>query len=152
MDASTLRWVLLVHLAATLMMVGIIWFVQIVHYPLFNRVGVAVFTDYEAAHTSLITLVVMPLMFAELITAFLLAFSPPEGVSPSLLWVGLALVMVVWLATAFLQVPQHTRLSTGFDESAYRALVATNWVRTFAWTLRGVLVVWVINEYIQLPA
>jgi len=31
------KYVLLVHLAATLVMVGVIWFVQIVHYPLFSR-------------------------------------------------------------------------------------------------------------------
>ncbi len=27
------------NLAPTLMMTGLIWFVQIVHYPLFDRVG-----------------------------------------------------------------------------------------------------------------
>ncbi|MFY0528690.1 hypothetical protein ACN28I_37835 [Archangium gephyra] len=30
--------VLLAHAAATLFMVGLIWFVQVVHYPLFSRV------------------------------------------------------------------------------------------------------------------
>ena len=34
---SPVKYVLLVHLAATLVMVGVIWFVQIVHYPLFSR-------------------------------------------------------------------------------------------------------------------
>src|SRR5918998_3799546 len=36
---SPVKYVLLVHLAATLVMVGVIWFVQIVHYPPFSRVG-----------------------------------------------------------------------------------------------------------------
>jgi hypothetical protein len=30
---------MLLHLAATLYMVGVIWFVQVVHYPLFSKVG-----------------------------------------------------------------------------------------------------------------
>ena len=32
-------WVLLAHVAATLYLVGLIWVVQGVHYPLFARVG-----------------------------------------------------------------------------------------------------------------
>jgi hypothetical protein len=33
------KLVLLANLAATFFMVGLIWFVQIVHYPLFGQVG-----------------------------------------------------------------------------------------------------------------
>ena len=36
-DADVL--LLLLHAAATLFMTGLIWFVQVVHYPLFARVG-----------------------------------------------------------------------------------------------------------------
>ncbi len=41
---------LAVHLAATAAMTGLIWFVQVVHYPLFDLVGRAQFVGYEAAH------------------------------------------------------------------------------------------------------
>jgi hypothetical protein len=40
-----------VHLAATAAMVGLIWFVQVVHYPLFASVGADEFVAYENAHT-----------------------------------------------------------------------------------------------------
>jgi len=43
-------WLLLVNAAATLFMVGVIWFVQIVHYPLFALVGEAAFSEYERHH------------------------------------------------------------------------------------------------------
>jgi hypothetical protein len=33
------KYVLLANLSATLFMVSVIWFVQMVHYPLFARVG-----------------------------------------------------------------------------------------------------------------
>ncbi|HEX2205610.1 MAG TPA: hypothetical protein VHG91_20025 [Longimicrobium sp.] len=49
---------------------------------------------------------------------------------------------MVWLSTALLQVPMHGRLERGFDAAAHRRLVATNWVRTVAWTARGVLLLW----------
>ena len=42
---------LLVHAATTLFMVGVIWFVQIVHYPLFQRVGKDGFGAYERQNT-----------------------------------------------------------------------------------------------------
>jgi hypothetical protein len=42
--------VLLVHVFSTLSMVGLIWFVQIVHYPLFKMVGDDGFSEYERCH------------------------------------------------------------------------------------------------------
>ena len=52
--------VLLAHAAATLYMVGLIWFVQVVHSPLFSRVGADGFVPYAAAHGVLTTWVVGP--------------------------------------------------------------------------------------------
>ena len=46
-------------------MVGIIWLVQIVHYPLFSRVGAAGFAIYSGAHSRLTGLVVGPPMLVE---------------------------------------------------------------------------------------
>jgi hypothetical protein len=50
-------------------MTGLIWFVQVVHYPLFDEVGQAQFTSYEARHTNLTTIVVVVPMFIELISS-----------------------------------------------------------------------------------
>ena len=38
-----------IHLFATAGMVGLIWFVQVVHYPLFSRVGAVGFADVDEA-------------------------------------------------------------------------------------------------------
>lgn len=141
--------VFLINLGATLAMFGVILVIQIVHYPLFSRVGAENFRAYEAAHTALITLVVFPLMLAELITALLLALQPPRSVPSLAAWIGLALVGVTWLSTAFIQVPLHGRLSAGFDASAHQALVATNWLRTIAWSLRAVLVLWMVWRILE---
>ena len=54
-------------------------------------------------------------------------------------WAGLALLAVIWLSTALVQVPLHRRLQGGFDAAAHRRLVRTNWLRTAAWTLRAAL-------------
>jgi uncharacterized membrane protein len=132
--------VLAIHASATLFMTGLIWFVQIVHYPLFARVGPAGFSAYSEAHQRLTTLVVGPAMLVEAVTAAMLVFMRPAGVSPALLWAGLALLGAIWLSTAFLQVPLHGRLAAGFSAEACEALVTTNWIRTVAWSARGAIV------------
>ena len=136
------EYLLLAHLAATLFMVGLIWFVQIVHYPLFAQVGEEVFQLYSEAHSRLTSYVVGPPMLLEAGTALLLVIRRPEGVPLYLALAGLTLVAVIWLSTALLQVPRHTALGSGFDRSAWRGLVGTNWIRTAAWSVRGFVVLW----------
>ena len=138
-SAATLKLLLLVHAAATLFMCGLIWIVQVVHYPLFAKVGVKGFAAYEASHTRLITFIVFPAMVAELITAFVLVANRPDLIPAWQVWSGLGLVGVIWASTGLLQVPMHAVLSGGFDAEAHARLVSTNWIRTIAWSLRSVL-------------
>jgi hypothetical protein len=128
-------------------MVGLIWLIQIVHYPLFAWVGRDSFVDYERNHSNWITPVVGIPMLIEIVTAGLLALNAPAATPRWLLSVGLVMVIAIWLSTAFIQIPCHNRLSTGFDESAYRWLVWSNWIRTLLWSLRGGLMgyaIWLI--------
>jgi len=131
--------VLLLHAAATWYMVGLIWFVQVVHYPLFGGVGAEGFSAYSARHQRRTTWVVLPPMVVELVLAAWLVFARPGGVPGWAAWAGLALAVVIWLSTFAVQVPRHRDLSDGYDAAAHTALVATNWLRTAAWSARGVL-------------
>ncbi len=127
-------------------MTGVIWFVQIVHYPLFSGVGEANFAAYEGRHTWLTGLVVAPPMLLELATGAALLWRRPEEVSLQEVIVGLALLGVIWFSTYLLQIPRHTVLGEGFDVTAHRELVLTNWLRTIAWSLRAGLVLWWVNR------
>ena len=135
---------LIAHAAATLWMTGLIWFVQVVHYPLFALVGSTGFAAYESAHATRTTLVVGPPMLVELATTVFLLSLAEETVPRSAAWVGAALLALIWVSTALLQVPQHNILAAGFDRPAYQMLVTSNWLRTAAWSLRGVLALWLI--------
>jgi peroxiredoxin Q/BCP len=139
-----IRLLLLAHLASSFYMIGLIWFVQMVHYPLFANVGIPDFPSYEQRHTALTTWVVAPPMLIEGATAILLIWFRPAEVAPWALWTGLALLGVIWLSTAVIQVPCHEVLSKGFDAVVHQRLVSTNWLRTGAWSLRGVLVLWMV--------
>ncbi len=124
------------HLFFTLYMAGLIWFVQVVHYPLMGKVGEADFISYENAHTRLTSWVTAPPMLLELGSgAFLLYFSPSSMVFQANL-LGIALL---WASTFFIQVPLHNQLSRAFSYRAHRRLVNSNWIRTALWTGRGIL-------------
>jgi len=138
-------WILLAHAGATLFMTGLVWFVQLVHYPLFGRVGDVGYDGYHREHVRRTTWLVVPMMAVEGATAVLLAWRPPPGAPAWLPWVGLALAVVVWVSTALLQLPRHGRLRGGFAADAHAALVAGNWVRTVLWTARSILALGMIG-------
>lgn len=134
--------VLLTHAFATLAMCGLCWFVQVVHYPLFAAVGAERFMAYESAHVRRTTCVVAPLMLAELVGGgVILAITSGEIGSEmfALAALNAALLAVVWASTFGVQVPIHARLQREFSERDVRRLVATNWVRTAAWSAKGIV-------------
>ena len=149
MYETSIRLCFLAHVAATLYMTGLIWFVQIVHYPLFSSVGDAGFPAYEQRHTALTTWVVGPPMLVEAITALILFWLRPGGITGPQLWIGFALLAVIWISTAFVQVPCHEVLSQKFDKTVHQRLVWTNWLRTVAWSLRALLVLWMAWATLQ---
>lgn len=136
-----MTFLLLIHTAVTFMLVGLILTIQFLHYPLLNMVGRETFVAYQLAHIDRITFLVGPLMVAEVFTALALAALQTDPPGRLMLWVSFALIGVIWVMTACVNVPQHTRLAGGFDAATHAALVATNWVRTLAWSGRGLLLI-----------
>ena len=141
--------VIVVNLLATAAMTGVIWFVQIVHYPLMARVGAMDYPTYQVQHMRLTTWVVGPLMIIEATTAVWLVLFQMTGFQLALAWRGLALLCAIWLSTVLFQVPAHNRLLDAFDVAAHRRLVRTNWVRTVAWSLRAVLMVILVISFLS---
>ena len=136
--------VFLAHAGATLYLVGVIWIVQILVYPAMANVGAGDYSAYHNLHTSRISPVVAPAMIIELLTAIYFVFAVWETVDRRYFWFGLALVLIIWISTFFLQVPLHEKLAKGFSADVQQRLVWTNWIRTIAWTLRGALVLWLV--------
>ena len=141
--AARRRWTVAVTvlcLLATAFMTGVIWYVQLVHYPLMAGWPHDSFGAWEARHRSRTGPVVMPMMLLEGGTAVVLAVRRPRGVPAWLPWTALFVLAGVWASTFLLQVPCHDLLSGGWDEAVHARLVATNWIRTALWTVRLVLV------------
>ena len=143
-------FLVVVQLASTLYMVGLIWFVQLVHYPLFSAVGIKEFPAYEQSHQRLTTWAVGPMMLIELVSTFALPFRMPVGSATWLAWLGLALLIAIWLSTWLLQVPAHHSLQVnGFSHTVHSRLVRTNWIRTVAWSVRGLIALAITMSCIQ---
>ncbi len=133
----------LAHLSSVAFMTGLIWLVQLVHYPLMRLVDPRRFAEFHALHSSRITFIVGPAMVLQLVTAGALVLSPAwNGVSVVVSWTCLVLSVGVFASTAFLSVPQHAILGSGFDVSAHSSLVTTNWVRTLLWSLHLGVCLW----------
>lgn len=141
---------LLVHASVTWFLAGLIWFVQIVHYPMLVDRADARFVATQQNHQRRTGYVVAAPMALELVTAILLLLLHPanaESVTPASLAgsistavVGLVLVLANVLMTAVLFVPLHHRLTRGYDPQVARRLVRWNWVRTATWSSRAALV------------
>ncbi|MEL6195301.1 MAG: hypothetical protein AAFR66_24815 [Bacteroidota bacterium] len=140
------QWVFIIHIATTFFMTGLIWFVQVVHYPLFRMVDLSEFIRYEEIHMRTTSYVVMPAMLLELGSLPLLAYLQPELMSVWWFWVDGIGLGTIWLTTFLFQVPQHTRLLKSKDLDTIHQLVQTNWIRTILWTLRSGVLMLVIHD------
>jgi hypothetical protein len=126
---------LLANAAVACALTGLIWTIQVVHYPLFARVGEAEWVAYEREHQRRVTLVVAPLMLANVtlaITVVIEAATPLRGVN-------LLLAAAVFAATVLVYSPLHGRLAAAHDRATIDRLVTLNRWRTAAWTAQALV-------------
>jgi len=141
MNIGILQFIALTsHLLAATFMLGVIWFVQVVHYPLFAEVGWMTFANYEQQHIRLTTFVVLPPMTMELVAAAILLCKPIDAIA-GICRALFPLTLVIWGLTFAIHVPQHELLSAGFDGAVHGQLVLSNWFRTLLWTGKGGLMI-----------
>jgi len=142
---TPLDMLLIAQAVASGMMAGIIWFVQVVHYPLFAAVGGPDAPAYARENQRRTSLVVLPPMLVEAAAAGWLAVAPPPAIGRGAALAGLVLVGLLWLSTLAVQMPLHGRLAReGHAAATVAALVRSNWPRTILWTARAVLAGWML--------
>ncbi len=132
-----------VHVCVTWYLVGLSWFVQMVHYPLLYRIPDTQFSDYCKRHQKLTGRVVIVPMLVEFISGIMLWHTQPSDPWLSAL---MALLAIVWGVTFFIAVPAHQALARAKSTGVIRRLILAHWVRTSAWTLRGILLLLLLIE------
>jgi hypothetical protein len=118
------------HLALTAAYAGFQWTVRGVVYPQFAQVPGAAFAAYERRHQQRISRVVGPLFAGQVLTTAALLATRPSGA----VLAGAACLAAVLLLTAVGAVPQHRRLSAGWDDGAFRRLLRVDTLRAVAAT------------------
>lgn len=144
-SAMPLHLLLLLNFALAAYLTGLIWTVQVVHYPGFALLSKTGFARYHAAHTRRMGFVVGAPMVLELALAAWLAWAGRGALPHGAGWWALGLVMFIWAATFFISVPFHNQLEiNGYDFITIDGLTRTNWLRTLAWTARLALLGWLL--------
>ena len=114
-------------------MVGVIWTVHVVHYPLMAFTGPEHSAAYQRRHVRQISLLVVPLMSIEAIAAVAIFIAQPGMLS----LVGVLLLVGIWGVTGAMSVPAHDRLQFGYRREPFELLMRSNFMRTALWTARG---------------
>ncbi len=167
-----LSYLILTQTFVTLFLTGLIWTIQIVHYPSFLDVPISELQIFHKNHTNRISLLVIPLMTLELVVSIVLLFSclfeqleSVLGSNSELMqdrvdyihavgfwvWLNLIIVVLLWGSTFFISVPIHNELSQGVSEPTIQKLIRTNWVRTILWSIKSYIVLRILVLFYENP-
>lgn len=150
LDRLRLRWVVLVQLVVTTLMVGMIWTVHLLHYELFPLVGVAAWDRYEHAHVDRIgTLLFGPWLIEGLCVLVLLLAHPKR--LRVLAFISAFLMLFILIDTAAFSAPAHGVLLDAWDQQTYDELMVVNAIRAWLWTAKGAIAVWMMVEVMRRP-
>ncbi|NJK90539.1 MAG: hypothetical protein HC904_01130 [Blastochloris sp.] len=86
-------------------------------------------------------MVVGPIMLLEALSSLLLLHWIPTPHSMIPFLTLFALLVLIWLSTFLLQMPQHFRLEKNKNHQAIHHLILGNWVRTLLWSLRSLALI-----------
>ena len=128
-----------IHFLSTSLMVGIIWVIQLLHYPAFHFIKEIDYVEFQHFHMQRISFIVVPAMILELLSAFMLVYY----IRSNLLTVCLIILLVIWLITFVFFTKLHQSLLDGYDKKIVDKLVKINWSRTILWSLRLIILIYI---------
>lgn len=135
-------WLIYLSQILAVYMCAVIWLIQLLHYPIFSMIEPRRFSEFCEKHTSMMGLLVGPVMILELISALALVVIKADVFSMT----NLAMNIALWLLTFLVSVPWHNRLARGYDQFCIERLVFTNWPRTFLWTAKAALMIYWLSQ------
>ena len=116
-------------------LVVLIWMVQLIVYPSFQRYTPEKLQVWHSTYSKRISIIVIPLMLAQLFLYISYILREPGFYSIT----GTTLITPVWLITFLYFVPAHQKISQGESGSVVEKLEQINWWRTLIWSLVFVL-------------
>lgn len=126
------------HAIVTFVLTGLIWVIQLVHYPMFQFLDLKNHSKAMQFHQQRISLIVVPLMLFELISGVYLAYSQ-WAILSGFHAINIALLLIIWVHTFGLMVPFHQTMSIQPTIALLQKTLQHHWIRTMAWSLKSVL-------------
>ena len=128
--------VLMLHFVSTSIMVGVIWTIQLVHYPTFLFIDKEKYFKFQEFHMSRVSYIVMPTMIAELFSGIYILLYNDKLMLNIFFLLAFFSLFLTWIITALVFVKIHNRLLIKYEEKTILLLVKLNWFRTILWSLR----------------
>ncbi|MBS1969550.1 MAG: hypothetical protein JSU04_04560 [Bdellovibrionales bacterium] len=129
---------LLLHSASAFYMTGVIWFAQVIQYPLLRLVDKDRYKEYYDIHLSRIVRIVLPVIVLQLATAAYLFFDAHYP-----LWFSGALLtysIFNFCYTAYISVSIYREMAFAYSDELIERLLGHNWVRTIVWTMHSLTI------------
>jgi hypothetical protein len=135
--------VFLFHLTITSIMCGVIWAMQLVHYPAFLWIPLEKLGAFERFRARRVWWIILPVLASELLSGAFLAFQTQN----SIFILNFFLNLVLWVFTFFVSVPLHKKIDLDPKSIWVQQLIFTNWPRAVLWSFRVALLVGVASRF-----
>ncbi len=122
-----------IHFASTAVMVGVIWVIQLLHYPTFHYIEKNNYSQFQKFHMNRISYIVIPAMVIEMLSGIMLLIINDDFI------ISFSLLVCIWIITFVFFTNIHQRLLSKYENTAVEKLVNLNWIRTAFWTVRLVI-------------
>ena len=132
------------HLIFSAIMVGVIWVIQLVHYPSFHFIDKDIYDSFQKFHMNKISIIVVPVMILELATGVLLLIGNSKNI---LIIISFCMLILIWGITGLFFSDVHGKLISGYNELIVNKLVSMNWIRTVLWTFKMILLLYLSYAY-----
>ncbi len=135
-----------IHVYACTFMTGVIWIIQLVHYPMFKDLELSTFNHAMKRHQKGMSKVVLAIMLIELFSGVAL-ITLMKGINLAVI-INLLILVVIWVITFLVSVPCHSRLLVTKSSDTINRLVLTNWPRTLLWSGRSLCLMYFLTSYL----
>ena len=136
--------ILLFQIVINVYLLGVIIMTQFITYPTFLIIDKNSFNKYHRKYVNIISIIVAPAMILEITSLIVLVYLSKDF----LLVKSLILLLCIWLTTFIIMVPSHNILSRKNDSKEIKKLININWVRTFLWSVKLIVMLIIYYEKI----
>ena len=136
--------ILLFQIVINVYLLGVIIMTQFITYPTFLIIDKNSFNKYHRKYVNIISIIVAPAMILEISSLIVLVYLSKDF----LLVKSLILLLCIWLTTFIIMVPSHNILSRKNDSKEIKKLININWVRTFLWSVKLIVMLFIYYEKI----